>query len=87
MRHRFKTADQRGQAARRQEERVAAGNNDLPNLGMLLDIGQGALEIGRGEQPLALPDLLAAEAEAAIDRADQNRLQQHPVRVAVHNAG
>ena len=33
-----------------------------------------------------MPDLLAAEAEAAIDGADQYRLQQDAVGVAMHDA-
>src|SRR5262249_50059355 len=31
-------------------------------------------------------DDLAAEAKAAVDRADMGQLQQHPIAIAVHNA-
>src|SRR5258707_236032 len=42
---------------------------------------------GRERRPAAWPDLLAPEAEPAIDRADVHELQQHAVGIAVHDAG
>ncbi len=87
VRDRFEAADDRGDPARRQQERVAAGDDDLPDLGMLRDIAEGAVERRRREQSVALADLLAAEAEAAIDRADEDRLQEHAVGVAMDEAG
>jgi hypothetical protein len=45
------------------------------------------IRVGSPKRSVALrPDHLAAEAEAAIDRADMHGLQQHPVRVAVNDA-
>ena len=40
------------------------------------------------ESALSLPgpDHFAAETKAAIDRADMNKLEQHPVGIAVHDA-
>ena len=83
MRDRLEPANDRSDAARRQQQRVAAGDDDLPDLGMRGDVIEGAAERRRLEQPVAPADLLAAEA----DRADQDRLQQHPVRVAMDQAG
>src|SRR5262249_35808936 len=66
--------DQPGDPARRQHKRVAAGDDDLPDLGPAADIGEGAFERGAPEPRAARADLLAAEAIAAIDRADEARL-------------
>ena len=44
-------------------------------------------ELGVGQQAAFGADMLAAEAEAAIDRADQQRLEQRAVGVAVDDAG
>ena len=72
--------------SRRERQRIAAGQHDLPNLGMRGDVVERGAE-GRFVEPrLAGPDRLAAEAEAAIDRADRNKLQQHAVAVAMHDA-
>ena len=40
----------------------------------------------RARERAPVPDHLAAEAEAAIDRADMDRLEQHAVGIAVHDA-
>ena len=55
--------------------------------GWARDIGIGGLQFGFGQQAAIGADLLAAEAEAAIDRAGQQRLEQRAVRVAVDDAG
>ena len=54
---------------------------------MVRDIGEGLVHgVGReGAEPLR-PHHLAAEAEAAIDRADVHGLQQHAVGIAVDDA-
>ena len=61
--------DDRGYAPRRQQEWVAAGDDDLPNLRPLANIGVGAVERRRIEHRALGADLLAAKAVAAIDRA------------------
>ena len=72
----------------REHERVAAGDHHLPDLVAGGDVGEGGVELGLGQAALPLrADHLAAEAEAAIDRADVERLQQHPVGIAVDDAG
>ena len=40
----------------------------------------------RATVPRRRPDHLAAEAEAAIDRTDMDRLEQHAVGIAMHDA-
>ena len=75
------------QAARRQDQRIAAGDDHLPDLGPARDIGERGLKRVGGERAEPLrPDHLAAEAEAAIDRADVDELQQHAVGIAVDDA-
>ena len=55
--------------------------------GLLRDIGERRLERRVGQlRRLARADALAAEAEAAIDRADIGELQEHAVGIAMHQA-
>ena len=76
-----------GQPARREHQRIAAGQDHLPDRRVGGDVGEGGVQLGgRQRRGLAGPDHLAAEAEAAVDRAGVGHLQQHPVRVAVHDA-
>ncbi len=75
-----------GEPARRQQEGIAAGDDDLPDRRPGADIVERRFELGRGQALALRPDLLAAEAEAAIDRADMGGLQQHPVGIAVDDA-
>ena len=75
-----------GEAARRQHERVAAGDDDLPDLRPLADIGVGPFQRRRLQHRRLLADRLAAKAEATIDRTQQGRLQQHPVAMTMHDA-
>ena len=50
------------------------------------DPGEGAVQLRRRQRRgLARPHPLAAEAEPAVDGADVGQLQQHPVRVTVHD--
>ena len=44
------------------------------------------VELGRAEDARAGTDPLAAKAEAAIDRADRDELDQHPIGIAMHQA-
>ena len=53
---------------------------------MAPDIGEGLVERRRRKPPSPRPDHFAAEAEPAIHRAGIDELEQHPVRVAVHDA-
>ena len=76
-----------GDAARRENERIAAGENDFPDLRVGPHIIERRRQVGVGQRSaFARADHLAAKAEAAIDRADADQLQQHAVRVAVHDA-
>ena len=87
MRDRCQPLHDLSQPARRQHQRIAAGEDHLPDLRMVGDIGDGRVHrLGdQRAQPLR-PDHFAAEAEAAIDRADMHGLQQHPIRIAMHDA-
>ncbi len=51
------------------------------------DIGEGRIQrVGRQRAEPLRAHHLAAEAEAAIDRADMHGLQQHPVGIAMDDA-
>ncbi len=71
----------------REHERIAARQDDLAQLPVLRDIAEGCLKLAFAEQAAVRPDMLAPEAEAAINRADQQGLEQHAVGIAVHDAG
>ncbi len=77
-----------GQPARRQHQRIAAGQDDFPDLRMGADVIQrravGVIGQGRG---LSWSDHFAPETEPAIDRTDMNELEQDPVRIAMHDPG
>ena len=73
---------------RRQHQRIAAGQDDFPNLLVVTDIGECVRVALVGERTvLARSNHLAAKTEAAIDRADMNQLEQHTVGIAVHDSG
>ena len=86
MRHRIERLDQRGQAARRQHQRIAAGQDDFPDFLTRTDIGQRGVEFGVVQRLAARPYFFSAKAEAAIDRTGMQRLQQHAVGIAVDDA-
>ena len=86
MRDRRQRRDDRGEPARRQHQRIAAGQDDLADRWMRGEPVVCRLQLGLGQQAAVRSDMLAAEAEAAIDRTDQQRLQQRPVGIAVHHA-
>src|SRR5918993_1429442 len=66
---------------------LAAGDDDLPDLRPAFDIGEGSFQGLRWERAKPLrPDHLAAEAEAAINGAGVQRLQEHAVGITVDNA-
>ena len=73
--------------ARRQHQRIAAGQDHLPDFRVRADIiERRRVGLVRQRVLLAGSDHLAAEAEAAIDRADMNELEQHAVGIAMHDA-
>ena len=53
---------------------------------MRAHIVERRVELGRAEDARAGTDPLAAKAEAAIDRADRDELDQHPVGIAMHQS-
>ena len=57
---------------------------DLPHAGSRADIVERGGKVGRAESALARADPFAAKAEAAIDRASRDQLDQHPVGIAMH---
>ena len=73
--------------ARRQHQRIAAGEDDLPDVGTRGDVIDRGVELFRGQWLGARTDHLAAEAEAAVDRADMRELEQHAVGIAMDDAG
>src|SRR5206468_12082891 len=76
-----------GDAPGRKEKRIAAGEDHLPDLGMVADVIDGARERLPRQHRWVLTDDFTAKAKAAIDRAEQNRLQQHAIGIAMHDAG
>ena len=84
MLDRAEATHQVGEAARRQHQGVAAGDDHLPDPRPGGYVGEGGVEGGGGKrlQPLRAYHL-AAEAEAAVDCAGVGDLQQHPVGIAV----
>ena len=71
--------------ARRQDQRIASRQDHLPQRRLAGDPGDRPLErVGR-QQAALRPDMRAPEAEPAIDRAGQHRLEQHAIRVAAHH--
>src|SRR3989442_13335596 len=73
------------EAARREHERIAAGDDHLPNFAMRADIGDRGIELCAREGVCA-SNHFAAETKAAIRGTDVDRLEQHPVRGPVHDA-
>ena len=76
-----------GKAAGGEHERVAAGEDDLADGGAGAEPGVGGVELGVGEEAAFGADVLPAEAEAAIDGADEEGFEERPVGVAVDDAG
>ena len=75
---------QLSQSPRRQHQGIAAGDDHLPDLGVLGHIGQRCVErLGRQWLEAVGADHFAPKAEPAIDRAGVGDLQQHAVRVAM----
>src|SRR5665213_4254963 len=70
MRNAVERPDQRTKPPRREQERIAAGDDDLPDLLVAADVTERRVKLGDAQLLVAAPDLLAPEAEAAIDRAE-----------------
>ena len=81
VRHRGQGGDDAAQAPWRQHQGVAAGQDDLLDCGVVVEPRVGGLQFGVGQQAAVGADVFAAEAEAAIDRADQHRLEQGAVGI------
>lgn len=73
--------------ARGKHQRIAAGEDDLPDLLMTAYIIESGLHRRGIECAEALrPHHFAPEAEAAIDRADMHGLEQYTIGIAVNDA-
>src|SRR3954465_9112570 len=64
----------RAEPPRREHERIAAGQNDFPYLGMGRDVPERGVELSRRERPLPRPAHFLAQAETAIARAAHEAL-------------
>ena len=66
-------------------ERVAAGEDDLANAGVELDVFERPLDGLRREARLSpRSDHLAPKAEPAVDRAGVHDCEEHPVWITMH---
>ncbi|EGE58736.1 hypothetical protein RHECNPAF_280035 [Rhizobium etli CNPAF512] len=73
--------------ARGKHQRIAAGEDDLPDLLVVGYVIEGCLHCGGIERAEALrPDHFTPEAETAIDRADMHGFEQYAIGVAVDDA-
>ncbi len=70
-------------------QRIAARDQDVADLRVRLDIGERAFPLRLRERVLAasFPDHARARAVAAVGRAEAGRQEQHPVGIAVDEAG
>ncbi len=75
-----------GDAAGRKRQRVAAGQDDLPDRRARPHIVERRGEVGRAQQARARTDTFAAKAEPAIDRANRDQFDQYPVGIAMHQS-
>src|SRR5436853_467161 len=72
----------------REHERVAAGEDHLPDVRRAGDIAECRGECFAGQRLRAAgAHDLAPEAEAAVDRADVRQLQENAVAIALYDAG
>jgi len=76
--------DNSGQTARRQNKRIAARQNYLPDCFMVAYIGDRRFQRVAAQHPVA--DHLPPEAKPAIDRAGVDWRQQNPVGITLDNA-
>jgi len=76
----------RGKSPIGQHQRIAAGENDFPNLGMFPDIIQRPIERVSRQHSARLTDLFAPKAKSTIDRACEQKFQKHPVGITMDDA-
>ena len=69
-----------------EQQRVAAGHDHVPDLGVLLQIAEGALEL-RHRDLLGVAHLAPAGAEPAIGGADRRDQEERPVGIAMGDVG
>jgi len=75
------------QPSRRQYERIAARENDLPDFAMCGDISKCRLQsLGAQDLVFSRANHFAAETEAAIDGANMRQFQQHPIAVTMDDS-
>ncbi len=65
-----------------EQQRVAAGHDHVPDLGVLLQVAEGALELGHGDL-LGVAHLAPPGAEPAVGGADRRDQEERAVRIAV----
>jgi hypothetical protein len=86
MRDRRQRRDDLAQPAWRKQQRIAAAQDHLADRRAGAQPVVRGLQLDGAQQPAVRADLLAAEAEAAIHRAGQQRLQQGAVGITMHHA-
>ncbi len=80
-------SEQCAKTAGREQKRVTAGQDDFAHGRYVSQVGERLCQRGIAEQTAARADMFAAESEAAIDGADQERLEQGAVGIALEDAG
>ena len=83
---RAETSEERVELGVGQQQRVAAGEQDVTDFGMGLDVLQTCLELGMEVVRLGVGDQAAARAVAAIGSATVSDQEEDAVRVAVDDA-
>ena len=69
-----------------QQQRVAARHDDVPDLGVLLEVLERALELRHGDL-FGIAHLPAPGAEAAVAGANRRDQEERPVGIAVGDVG
>ena len=87
MRDCFQRRQQGFETPRREEKRIAAGENDFANSFMLAQVIQRGFELVFRQQAAGRANMFASKAEATINRADEEWLEQGAVWVTVNDAG
>jgi hypothetical protein len=70
----------------RQQQRIAAGHDDVANLGVLLEVTERRLEL-RHRNLLGVAHLAPPRAEAAVRRAHRRHEKQRAIGIAVRDVG
>src|SRR5215470_1892065 len=74
------------QPARRQQEWIAAGQDDFPDLRCSANVVERRCERRTGKSSPAGPDHFTTKTETAIDRASVDEFQENAIRIAMHDA-